>query len=271
MIYRKINTPLQYTFCSMEFFYNFTSILSSNCLNNNNWCISAPNINQDTSLAPLLCASLRFMSIHLTLLSLILFSSQRSAIIASLKPHYMPMFQSHLVWTTHWPGFIYGIWQFHFQLSLSSLLNKPCWHTSSAPSVPWQHIPPLLLLLIRCYYYIATDMVLLLHCYWYCCTFIWQVLPPWASMLTFESYYYEGISSLLILEPSRYDLQKAFQHNPWSNSLLICKMHFSTTPWSYFFSPPELFFLGFNLLQNCFSRFFWVLASFSQHQLPLLG
>ena len=25
MIYRKINTPLQYTFCSMEFFYNLTS------------------------------------------------------------------------------------------------------------------------------------------------------------------------------------------------------------------------------------------------------
>ena len=46
MIYRKINTPLQYTFCSMEFFYNLTSYFQlftiTTCL------ISAPNINQST-------------------------------------------------------------------------------------------------------------------------------------------------------------------------------------------------------------------------------
>ena len=157
MIYRKINTPLQYTFCSMEFFYNFTSILSSNCLNNNNWCISAPNINQDTSLAPLLCASLRFMSIHLTLLVLSYFhhNDLRSLLHWNLiiclcfRATWFELLTGRL----HLWNLIVPLPTFIIQLAKQALLTyffriicALTAHTSFA---------------------IATDTMLLLHRYWY--------------------------------------------------------------------------------------------------------
>ena len=44
MINRKINTSLQYTFYSMEFFLQFDILF----VYNSSWLISAPNINQST-------------------------------------------------------------------------------------------------------------------------------------------------------------------------------------------------------------------------------